>query len=208
MRPVILLYAKAPLPGRVKTRLAASLGADRAAKLHEAFVRDVFDMLASHAGAADVELHTDIPTDAWAGLPVPMGLQSPGDLGQRMYSTLDTALCAGRPQAIIVGSDVPTLPAEHIRSLLGSAADVALGPCRDGGFYAIACRRVHPHMFREVHWSEREALEETLRACRACGLTVETSPEWYDVDTPEDLSKLLAGGPLPKHTRAWLAAEG
>ena len=193
MRPVIVLYAKAPVPGCVKTRLAAAVGEERAARLHEAFVRDMLAMLATHAGAADIELHTDIPTDAWSDLAVARALQPDGDLGERMYLTLEAALRAGRPQAMIVGSDAPTLPAAHISLLLAAAADVALGPCRDGGYYAIACRRVHPRMFRGVQWSHQETLQATIRACRACGLSVEIGEEWFDVDVPEDLDRLRAG---------------
>jgi hypothetical protein len=194
VRPVIVLYAKAPVPGRVKTRLGVRVGEARAARLHEAFVRDMLAMLATHAGAADLELHTDIPTDAWSDLAVARALQPAGDLGERMYLTLDAALRAGRPQVMIVGGDAPTLPAAHIGLLLAAAADVALGPCRDGGYYAIACRRVHPRMFRGVPWSHQEALQATIRACRACGLSVEIGEEWFDVDVPEDLERLSADG--------------
>jgi rSAM/selenodomain-associated transferase 1 len=207
MRPVVILFAKAPVSGGVKTRLATRIGARQAADLHAAFVSDELELLATLGDAADVELHTDIETDAWAEKKVSRKLQSGGDLGARMYNALETALRSGRPQAMIVGGDVPTLPAAHLRVLLASTAEVALGPTEDGGFYAIGCRRVHPGMFRGVRWSGPQVLEETVRAAKESGLSVELGPQWFDVDSPEDLDRLASSGSLPRHTAALLRRQ-
>ena len=80
-----------------------------------------------------------------------------------MLHALRRALAAGRPQAMIVGSDVPTLPAGHLSRLLRAKVDVALGPAVDGGYYAIACRKTHPRMFAGVEWSGARALHDTVR---------------------------------------------
>lgn len=204
VRPSIILFAKAPVPGRVKTRLRG-LNPAAAARLHAAFVRDAFEMLRSFEPRADLELHTDVPTDEWNDLKVSRFLQAGGDLGARLLAALQAGLAAGRPQVIVVGSDSPTLPASHLARLLDSASDVALGPAEDGGFYAIACRRTHPRMFAGVTWSGPRTLEETVRAARACGLGVELGEPWFDVDTVEDLRRLAASPDLPCHTAAWLA---
>lgn len=117
-----------------------------------------------------------------------------------MLQALRTALQAGREQAIIVGTDSPALPLGHIESLLRSGADVALGPADDGGYYAIACRRVCERMFDGVRWSAADTMQRTTAAVRACGLTVEHGEPYWDVDTPEDLQRLLAAHDLPRHT--------
>jgi rSAM/selenodomain-associated transferase 1 len=208
MRSVIILFAKAPVPGCVKTRLEARLGPEQAAELHSAFVQDMLEMLESLTEAADIELHTNIETDAWREAKVSRALQSGSDLGSRMFHALEEALRHGRPKAMIVGSDAPTLPASHLEALLSSRADVAVGPSQDGGYYAIACRRIHPEMFRAVRWSEPQVLEETLRATRACELTVEVGPEWFDVDSPADLDRLAGCSGLPRHTATWLRKSG
>jgi len=204
MRPLLILFAKAPVPGRVKTRLSPPLSPVSAARLHTAFVADMIESLLSLAGRADLELHTDTLSDVWkeAGVAAPVAqlLQCEGDLGLKMLQAMSVALRDGRPQAIIVGTDAPTLPREHLIALLGSRADVALGPSEDGGYYAIACRRVEPEMFRDVAWSSRRALEDTVAAARRCGLSVELGPAWFDVDTPGDLEKLRAAPALPRHT--------
>ena len=101
---------------------------------------------------------------------------------------------------MVLGSDSPTLPRGHIQRLLDSKADVALGPCEDGGYYAIACRRVRPEMFTGVEWSTSHVLEQTERAVRASGLSVERGDLWYDVDGPEDLARLMKDPALPPCT--------
>jgi Uncharacterized protein conserved in bacteria (DUF2064) len=108
-------------------------------------------------GAADIELHTDIPTDAWASCGVPQRLQCEGDLGLKMFQALDRALNQGRERALILGSDSPTLPPSHVVALLSSTADVAIGPTEDGGYYAVSCRAVHLDMFAGVAWSASSA---------------------------------------------------
>jgi hypothetical protein len=202
MRPAIILFAKAPVAGQVKTRLEPALGADAAVELHKAFVMDMLDKLLTLNGVARIELHTDIQTDAWRRPEVAFRTQISGDLGSRMLHAL------GGKWACIVGSDAPTLPVSHIEALIESSADVALGPCEDGGYYAISCRRTHPEMFRDVEWSSERALEQTEESARRCGLSVERGPGWYDVDRPEDLRRLRIEANLPQHTRRWFEANG
>ena len=203
MRPAIILFAKAPVAGKVKTRLQARLGAEATLALHEAFVLDMLDKLLTLSEFADIELHTDTKTDVWRRAKVTGRVQVAGDLGLKMLHALSTALARGREQVCIVGSDAPTLPAAHLRALLASPADVALGPCEDGGYYAIACRRTHAAMFYGVQWSSAGALWQTEGAARACGVTVERGPSWYDVDRPEDLSRLQQDANLPARVRRW-----
>ncbi len=205
MRPIIILFAKAPLPGRVKTRLCSFLDATSAASLHSAFARDALELLLTFSGVADIELATDVETEAWSDLGVPRSLQSEGDLGDRLRHALTKALNAGRPKAVIVGSDSPGLPAGHIAQLIQSEADVALGPTEDGGFYAIACRRITPGMLQGVRWSSSNTLEDTTRVIRACGLTVELGQPWFDIDEPADFLRLRKSNKLPRHTAAWLS---
>ncbi len=169
----------------------------------EAFVSDMIEMLQSHLGIGDLELHTDLPTDAWARYGVFQRAQAGGDLGDRVLLALTEAFANGRTQVMVLGSDAPTLPASLALQLLLSQADVALGPAQDGGYYAISCRRVHPRMFQRVSWSGPAALETTARAARECGMTVKIGSPWFDVDTPDDLDRLFKTEDLPRHTASW-----
>jgi rSAM/selenodomain-associated transferase 1 len=190
VQPLVIVFAKAPIPGQVKTRLLSRLTALQAARLHEQFVSRTLDIV-SHFRS--VELHTDVETSAWPQFPGPRRLQTSGDLGQRLYHVLQSA----RPDApvLVLGSDAPTLPYAHLTSLLDTGCEIALGPAEDGGYYAIAARRTHPGMFQGVRWSTPSAFADTRAACQHCGLTVGTGPLWWDVDEPADLDRLGPGFP-------------
>ena len=101
---------------------------------------------------------------------------------------------------VVLGSDSPTLPISYVEDLLDSLADVTLGPTDDGGYWGIACRRMHPHMFHSVQWSSGLERTQTADACRAAGLSVAFGRTWFDIDNAADLDRLLKQINLPKHT--------
>lgn len=208
MLPLIILFAKAPAPGRVKTRLSPAIGPAAAAELHRAFVLDMIESLLPLSKTADLELSTDVSTPAWRDVSVTRSLQTGGDLGARLYHALSRALRLGRPRAVVLGSDSPTLPPDAVEELLAAGADVALGPTEDGGYYGIACQRVHPEMFAGVRWSTPHTLADTVKAVRRCGLSVAFGPPWFDVDEPSDLERLRQLPELPRHTAAWFESRG
>lgn len=202
-RPLLILFAKAPVAGRVKTRLCPPLTPDQAAGLHSALVRDAIEMLSAFADVADLELSSDSLIESWPGVIVPRSVQPEGDLGVRLFHALAGALASGREVAMVIGSDSPGLPSSHIGALLESDADLTLGPTLDGGFFAIACRRVHARMFEKVRWSTGFTLDDVVRSVAQCGLTIETGPAWFDVDVEEDLERMLKMPNLPDHTARW-----
>jgi rSAM/selenodomain-associated transferase 1 len=209
MRPVIIVFAKAPTPGRVKTRLIPPLDAEGAAALHSAFVLDTIESLQSLTPIADLELHTDTETAAWEGVPVPRRVQHEGYLGLKMLKALGAALERGHPRAFIFGSDSPNLPIGHVRALLDLDADLVFGPADDGGYYAIGARRVRPEIFAGVRWSTPYALGDTIRSAEACGLTTVNGPGWFDIDDASGLDRLRTAGSIPHHTaealKTWMA---
>jgi rSAM/selenodomain-associated transferase 1 len=204
MRPVIIVFAKAPVPGRVKTRLIPPLTTQMAVSLHSAFVRDTLESLVSVTERADIELHTDIETDAWPDIRVPRRVQYEGNLGLKMLKALSWALHRGHPRALILGSDSPNLPLSHLEALLDLDTHIALGPAEDGGYFAIAATRVDDEMFNGVRWSTAHALQDTVRACAECGLMVGLGPAWFDVDDASGLHRLAASSKIPRHTARML----
>lgn len=208
MLPKLIVFARAPVAGRVKTRLASELSPHRALEFHVAMTSDLLSRLKQVRAIADVELHTDEITQTWNSINIPVRVQASGDLGRRLYRAISQALEAGHSAAIVVGSDSPTFPLAHLSALLDTHAGVALGPTPDGGFYAILCRRTHPEMFDGVTWSSADTRAETERAIRRCGLTVAIGPEWYDVDTAADLSRLAEDPDLGPATRLVLERSG
>ena len=200
---LIVLFARSPVPGHVKTRLLPAITPEQAAELHIAFVNDMVARF-RNLESCGFELHTDNKTDAFFSPGVSRKLQIPGDLGLKMVHALDTALRSGYQRAVVLGSDAPTLPASHVSRLLRSQADIALGPTTDGGFYAISARRVHPAMFEGVPWSRSDTLERTAEAIGRSGLSLELGPSWFDIDQPEDLAALHNDADLPPFTAACL----
>ena len=187
MKPALIVFAKAPIPGRVKTRLG--LDPDHAVEIHRELVWTTLLEAWSFREKADLELALDQPTDCWTDLPIRRTLQSAGDLGSRIYAALDHALSRGCPIAVVLGSDSPQLPHSAIEFLLHCPADVALGPTEDGGYYGIGCRKTAPHMFDGVQWSAATTLRDTMHALERCALSCALGPHWFDVDRPEDLER-------------------
>jgi len=191
--PLIVVFAKAPRPGFVKTRLGIEPTA--AASLYTEFVKRTLQTVYNLCDEAELELSLDTPCAAWSEFSIRRTVQHDGDLGVRLYAALERGLAAGRPNVLILGSDSPTLPTDHIRFLLKVDADVTFGPTLDGGFYGIACRKIAPTMLDGVRWSTSNALRDTIISIEGCGLSYGIGPEWFDVDTPKDLARIEGIGP-------------
>jgi rSAM/selenodomain-associated transferase 1 len=218
-RVAVAIMAKAPRAGGVKTRLCPPLSPEEAAALYECFLRDKIAQVRALAGADGVIAFT--PDDArgvFEALAPGFHLlaQRGADLGGRLLNSLAALLRDGRPGAIAVDSDTPTLPTEFlgeaVRLLSSAAIDVVVGPSEDGGYYLIGLRQPCPALFEEMPWSTPAVLPETLRRAEAKGLRVACLPPWFDVDTAHDLERLRVsldapGGEAPAHTR-WFLGRG
>jgi len=121
-------------------------------------------------------------------LGVPVVAQTPGDLGARMAHAI------GQGAALVVGTDVPTLPHAILSHAIDALAghDVVLTPAADGGYVLIGSRSDPAYLRAAIRWSSRHALADTLRAARAQGLRVALTAPHHDVDTIEDLRVLRA----------------
>jgi hypothetical protein len=201
-----VLFAKSPIPGRVKTRLSPPLSLRQAADFHRACVWDCWERVASLA--ASPYFYSDAP---WGTPPPPaapgqLRLQRGDDLGERMLNCFQELREQGHSGVLIVGSDSPSLPAAYLTEGLEALrkVDAVLGPADDGGYYAIGCREPDPRMFTGVSWSSPETMEETGKSLRALGWNVHELPPWYDVDTPDDLRRLAGEASLPPRVSGWL----
>jgi len=192
----VLVVAKAPLPGRAKTRLVPPLSAEQAAALGEALLADT--LAACRAEVADVGiLHAEASESpvlrALAGADVPLLLQEGRGLGDALRLGMRRLLAAGRPGAL-VSSDVPGLPRGSLRRaftlLEEGRCDVVLGPALDGGYWLIAMREYSDAPFEAIPWSTPAVLAATLKRCEAAGLAVATIEPRRDVDTAVDLAFL------------------
>jgi len=208
MSNAIAVFAKAPLAGCVKTRLHACMSPEQAAALHAAFVEDLWSRLRGLPNVA-LYLYCDQTWAAFQELAGPenFGVQQGTGLGERMLRCIEELSNSGHSRIVLLGSDSPTLPLEYIEQAFQclDQTDAVLGPCEDGGYYAIGCREPHPGMFDDVTWSSPETRSQTEQAFKAAGLGFALLPAWYDVDTRAELVRLGKKPVLPPRTKAWFA---
>lgn len=197
------LFAKQPIPGKVKTRLADAIGPDAAAELYDAFLTDLANRFAqvadrrilgySPATAASTRFFQFLSAgryDLWA--------QPDASLGRRMQQFFiemlppEHTIEPHETAVVLIGSDSPTLP----RSLVADAfaalhtADCVIGPATDGGYYLIGLRRWTHGLFDHIDWGASRVLDQTVANLNAHNFRLQLLPPWYDVDTPDDLQTL------------------
>lgn len=189
MRVPVCVFAKPPLPGQVKTRLAPALGNEGAASLASAMLLDVWSTVMSCPGVQPVLAATEhgpFPiTDA------EIWLQENGDLGARIEAIIQRALRVSSA-AMVIGADTPALAQIHIQSALSalSTTDVVLGRCSDGGFYLLAIKVCPAGLFSNLPWSTPETADAVLARLKQHGISVSEIEPLFDVDCKEDLVRL------------------
>jgi len=200
----VMVFARAPEAGKVKTRLTPALGEQGAADLYARFVRQAVAS-AVGAGLGPVTLWTT-PNSRnlfFAGLkqdyPIAFADQKGADLGKRMSFAFRQCLLS-HPAALLMGTDCPSLTGADLRSAaraLASGSDAVLIPALDGGYVLLGLRVPAPGLFSQVPWGTDAVLDATRRRLRECSLRWKELPARRDIDRPADLvfveSDLLAG---------------
>ncbi|MBI4540497.1 MAG: TIGR04283 family arsenosugar biosynthesis glycosyltransferase [Gemmatimonadetes bacterium] len=193
-RRVLLVFAKAPDPGRVKTRLAADLGAQAAAELYRTLGRRVFDQVRD--GPYEVVVCYDPPSAEarvreWLAAPKHTRFepQAGGDLGARLRDAFDAAFAGGASAVCAIGTDVPALDRAVVGRAFRTLAshDVVFGPALDGGYYLVGLAARRPELFHGIPWSTATVLEASRAAAGRLGLRIAELQPLADVDTPRDL---------------------
>jgi rSAM/selenodomain-associated transferase 1 len=192
----IVVFAKAPRAGFVKTRLIPALGAEGAATLARALLNHTLDQ--ALASGATVELcMSPAPSDpAWQGVALPQAVarsnQGDGDLGTRMNSAVERALALQQGPVLVIGTDCPALTADHLREASRQLAqhDAVLLPASDGGYVLIGLQAPCASLFTDMAWSTPAVAFETLRRMERLGLSVWQGPVMHDIDEPGDLVHL------------------
>jgi rSAM/selenodomain-associated transferase 1 len=197
----LIVFAKAPILGQVKTRLIPSMGAKAAATLHEKLI---FHSLATavKAGVGTVELWC-MPSPEHPffihcarEFQVELHKQWGGDLGQRMARAFCETLKISH-SALLIGSDVPCLTCADLKeamALLQQEADAVISPAEDGGYVLLGLRRYTSKLFSGISWGTDLVLEQTRRRLRRLGWHWHELPERWDVDRPEDVQRLILEG--------------
>jgi rSAM/selenodomain-associated transferase 1 len=203
----VLVFARAPHPGDVKTRLVPMLGADGAAGLHARMVEKA--LRTASCAAAAVELHCMPHTRHLffrrmrRRFGVTLRVQGNGDLGVRMFFALRTAL-RRRRHVLLIGSDCPDLRPEDLQAALRalqSGSDAVFAPAKDGGYALIGVRRISFRLFKDIDWGGPEVMAQTRARLRALGWRWKELRTVWDVDRPEDVARLRESGLLVRKKR-------
>jgi hypothetical protein len=214
MTAMLIIFAKEPLPGKVKTRLSPPLSPEAAAQLYHCFIQDILDEMAR---VPEVRLAVAFSPETAQGFfrrLAPPGTilfpQEGADLGDRMARALARNFAAGFGPILLRGSDVPDLPAamvsEATAALTAGQARVVLGPATDGGYHLVGLTEPQPALFQGPVWSSRTVLTDTLGLARQLGLKVHLLPPWPDIDTYDDLRTFL-NRPRPAPQPGWRSLE-
>lgn len=211
IRRQLLIFARSPAAGRVKTRLIPRLGPDGAAALHTAFLTDILRQCQRADRRVVVHRTGDSAHPIWFELASQLDFeireQPVGDLGVRLRFAVEEAFDAAPDGegVVVIGCDSPTLPQTFIDSAFAALAEpdsasVVLGPACDGGYYLIGLhprlRGDLPPVFEDKPWGAGDVLTKTLCTLEASRVRYRLLPFWYDVDRPHDLDLLAAHLPV------------
>ncbi|MDQ2954541.1 MAG: TIGR04282 family arsenosugar biosynthesis glycosyltransferase [Pseudomonadota bacterium] len=187
----IAIFARAPIPGIVKTRLIPALGAHGAAVLQEQLTERAVDT--AMAAVIGPVILWATPNESHAAFhelarrfPIALAHQPDGDLGQRMLAAFEAGA------KLVIGTDCPALTPAHLRDAATSLQDndVAIIPAEDGGYVLIAMTKPQPALFRDIAWGGSQVMQETRRRASTSGLNMHEFAPLWDIDHPEDLDRL------------------
>lgn len=194
------MFARLPEPGRVKTRLAAELGPERALAVYEAMLRDVIASIGASSEETEIEFLWP-PTPGANGAALrkafahhTVAMQTGETLGDRLSMAFSERFFFHRTQKIVaIGVDDPLLPRQlidHAFALLDSC-EYVIGPAEDGGYYLFGCRAMsfEPSVFQDIAWGTSSVLSHTVGRIAATGRTMALLPERFDIDTAADLER-------------------
>ena len=187
----LILFARDPILGKVKTRLSPFLEEGVILKLYTCFLRGSLDNIRQ---VENVDRFVGVAPSNESGFfigtlgsDIRMFFQEGENLGDKMRRAIQDRFTEGYERVVIIGSDSPSLPASYIYRAVGSDKDMVLGPSTDGGYCLIGMRRKVVEVFKDVTWGTETVLQETYKHLLQNGASLELLPVWYDVDTPEDL---------------------
>lgn len=187
---LIIIFARNPKLGKVKTRLAKTIGDFAALETYKILMKHTANVV-EKSNAEKIVFYSEYidHNDVWAKIKCKKVKQSEGDLGEKMQTAFEYAFELGHKKIVIIGSDVYSLKTEHIDSAFTQLEthDVVIGPAHDGGYYLLGLNFIIPELFEQKKWGTSSVLENTLADLNELNVTL--LEPLNDIDTYEDLKK-------------------
>lgn len=188
---LLIIFAKNPVLGKVKTRLAKTIGDEEALKIYNLLLRHT-QALCDQLDLTKYVFYTDyIPeNDIWSnGDAYKKHIQEGDELGSRMYNAFRKGFAEGYKSIAIIGTDCPELRAAHIELAFDhlKTSDTVIGPAKDGGYYLLGMNALHKELFFNKSWSTSSVFDDTVDDLKNLKISYELLPTLSDVDTEEDL---------------------
>lgn len=200
----VLVFAKAPQPGRVNTRMTPPLTTEQAAQVHTRSLHVVWRNLVQLDASAELIATPDSAADEMASLlgadPAQCYPQGDGDLGTKLARAFQRAFQTGAKHVLALGADSPTLPIARLHDALRTLNDheAVIGPCDDGGYYLIGLSAKqdrparHFELFHQINWGSSEVADQTVAQAKRNDIDLALLDPWYDLDKYSDLARAAA----------------
>ncbi len=194
-KELLIVFAKNPIRGTVKTRLAKSVGDEKALEVYLELLDITKKVLLKTSADKEVWMSKNIDeNDLWNDPGIVKRIQSGDDLGDRMSNAFKYAINEkGYNKVVVIGSDCPEITSEIINSAFTSLdkKEVVFGPASDGGYYLIGMNNYHPELFTGIKWSTSAVLDSSVQKLKEEGTSFSLLKELSDVDTYEDWERFL-----------------
>jgi uncharacterized protein len=196
MSACLVVFAKDPVSGRVKTRLTPCITPEEAARLYKVFIIDIIsnvsNLKCNNVTIAYTPIGAEKSLRKLVEHPANFFPQKGKNLGERMKNAFKQSFAEGAKRVVIMGTDSPTLPISYIQKAFDvlKKIPIVLGPTFDGGYYLVGLSKRNDDIFDGIGWSTSRVFGQTLSRIKSMNAQVYVLPPWYDVDTSEDLEFL------------------
>jgi rSAM/selenodomain-associated transferase 1 len=187
----VIVFLKNPIAGKVKTRLASSIGDEKALKVYKKLMHHTINIVSDSDADIFLFFSPDIPKNLDFPSEMKIVLQNGSDLGEKMKNAFRYVFEENYEQVVIVGSDCPELKSTHLNQAFSflDVVDVVFGPAIDGGYYLLGMKKLHDSFFEKKQWSTDSVLMDTLENIRSQNLDYSQLEKLSDLDTIEDYKK-------------------
>ncbi len=185
----LIIFVKNLIKGRVKTRLANTLGDEVAMDIYQQLLKNVHDKIQSLEIDKIVFYSEFIEDDIWQNDLFQKEIQEGNDLGERMKNAFKSSFTAGYKNVVIIGTDCPGIYEDILEDgfLKLNKSDIVIGPATDGGYYLLGMKKVHSFLFQNIEWSTDSVFQQTIELCNRNHLSYFLLPGLSDIDEEKDL---------------------